>query len=428
MRLDKISKTKINNAIFDIVLYLILILLATGMVAGFGGSTNIVVKAEENGDVTVNESGYPITNKEITVTVSGPKPSGLDDWTQLADIEEYAKRLGIRLDCNFYETDWETQLTLMVAGDELPDLLTGCNMNIGDVNEWGGEGYFLDLSQYLDEMPNLQAYFEKYPEMKAFCSTSDGHIYGLPRLRVDMTDRLTRSFVNKVWLENLGLSGLTSDVHSERETSIASPVQNGIMVAVNANTQYPEAMARFLDYFYTDEGMLSATKGYEGITFDMVQDELLGIEVPEMKVPDGYTSGEEYRYKGSVLNEALNLVERNLDREALFNADQELLEKPEIVEKYGWAARVLDAYKADGVTGVDCYPVVSYTTEEIEERSPIYKDLSTYLQQAKAQFITGELDVDQDWDTYVNTVEQMNAGRLLEIEQAAYDRFAALKG
>ena len=173
-------------------------LLATGMVAGFGGSTNIVVRAEENGDVTVNESGYPITSKEITITVSGPKPSGLDDWTQLADIEEYAKRLGIRLDCNFYETDWETQLTLMVAGDELPDLLTGCSMNIGDVNEWGGEGYFLDLSQYLDEMPNLQAYFEKYPEMKAFCSTSDGHIYGLPRLRVDMTDRLTRSFVNKV--------------------------------------------------------------------------------------------------------------------------------------------------------------------------------------------------------------------------------------
>lgn len=73
---------------------------------------------------------------------------------------------------------------------------------------------------------------------------------------------------------------------------------------------------------------------------------------------------------------------------------------------------------------MDCYPVVSYTTEEIEERSPIYKDLSTYLQQAKAQFITGELDVDQDWDTYVNTVEQMNAGRLLEIEQAAYDRFS----
>ena len=30
---------------------------------------------------------------------------------------------------------------------------------------------------------------------------------------------------------------LLPDVHSERETSIASPVQNGIMVAVNANTR-----------------------------------------------------------------------------------------------------------------------------------------------------------------------------------------------
>ena len=35
--------------------------------------------------------------------------------------------------------------------------------------------------------------------------------------------------------------------------------------------------------------------------------------------------------------------------------------------------------------------------------------------------------MDQDWDTYVNTVEQMNASRLLEIEQAAYDRFTAIK-
>lgn len=37
----------------------------------------------------------------------------------------------------------------------------------------------------------------------------------------------------------------------------------------------------------------------------------------------------------------------------MFNGVQDLLEKPEIVEKYGWEARVLDAYKAAGMTGVD---------------------------------------------------------------------------
>ena len=522
--------------------------------------------------VEVNETGYPITSEEITVTAAGPMPSGCEDWSQLAVIDEYANRLGIRLDCDFYETDWETQLTLKVAGDELPDMLIGCSMNVSDVNEWGGEGYFLDLSQYMDLMPNLKAYFDQYPELEAYCTTSDGHIYGLPKLKVDMTDRLTRSFINKQWLDNLGLSmptsideyyevlvafkeqdangngdpddeipllftsdsggytalektlldaygifttdpnyvlqadesgkvelanindtykeylkfmhrlyaeglmeqeaftitgdeittkqqgdvygsfgcgsapfvmankdisydanwmalsGMSSELHPKREASIASPVQNSILVAVNGNTEYPEALARFIDYFYTEEGMLSATKGYDGVTFDMVQDDLLGTEVPEMRIPDGYTSGEEFRYKGAILNEALNLVEKNIDRQAMFESDREVLEKPEFVEKYGWAARVIDAFKSDDVTGVEAFPVVSYTSDEVEERGAVYKDITTYLKQARAQFITGELDLDKDWDTYVNTLNQMNLGRLLEIEQAAYDRYAAVKG
>lgn len=524
------------------------------------------------GSVEVNETGYPITSEEITVTAAGPMPSGCEDWSQLAVIDEYANRLGIRLDCDFYETDWETQLTLKVAGDELPDMLIDCSMNVSDVNEWGGEGYFLDLSQYMDLMPNLKAYFDQYPELEAYCTTSDGHIYGLPKLKVDMTDRLTRSFINKQWLDNLGLSmptsideyydvlvafkeqdangngdpddeipllftsdsggytalektlldaygifttdpnyvlqadesgkvelanindtykeylkfmhrlyaeglmeqeaftitgdeittkqqgdvygsfgcgsapfvmankdisydanwmalsGMSSELHPKREASIASPVQNSILVAVNGNTEYPEALARFIDYFYTEEGMLSATKGYDGVTFDMVQDDLLGTEVPEMRIPDGYTSGEEFRYKGAILNEALNLVEKNIDRQAMFESDREVLEKPEFVEKYGWAARVIDAFKSDDVTGVEAYPVVSYTSDEVEERGAVYKDITTYLKQARAQFITGELDLDKDWDTYVNTLNQMNLGRLLEIEQAAYDRYAAVKG
>ena len=62
----------------------------------------------------------------------------------------------------------------------------------------------------MDLMPNLKAYFDQYPELEAYCTTSDGHIYGLPKLKVDMTDRLTRSFINKQWLDNLGLSMPTS--------------------------------------------------------------------------------------------------------------------------------------------------------------------------------------------------------------------------
>lgn len=556
------------------------LVLAASMTVGLAacGSSNSETKeadssakSEEKSTVEVNETGYPITSEEITVTAAGPMPSGCEDWTQLAVIEEYAERLGIRLDCELYQTDWETQLTLKVASDELPDLIMGSGMNVSDVNEWGSEGYFLDLSEYLDLMPNLQAYFEEYPELKAYCTTSEGNIYGLPRIKIDMTDRLTRSFINRQWLENLNLevpttldeyynvlvafkeqdangngdpndevpllftspaggydaiektfldsfgiftsdpkyilqadednkvelsnisdtykeylrfmnklyeeglmeqeaftitgeeittreqddiygsmgcgsapfvmankdisydanwvalSGMTTDIHPERETSIASPVQNSILVAINGKTQYPEAMARFIDYLYTDEGIISAVRGYEGVTFDWVEDEMLGVEVPEMYTPEGYSSGEEFRYKGAVLNESLNLIEKNVDRQAMFDSSKEVLEDPEFVEKYGWAALVIDAFKTEGITGVDAYPVVSYTTEEIEKRNTVFKDITTYLEQAKAQFITGELDIDKDWDTYVSTVEQMNLAELMEIEQAAYDRYVNVK-
>ena len=49
-------------------------------------------------------------------------------------------------------------------------------------------------------------------------------------------------------------------------------------------------------------------------------------------------------------------------------------------------------------------------------------DITSYIQLAKSQFIIGELDIDKDWDTYTQTLEQMGLSRLVEIEQAAYDR------
>lgn len=517
------------------------------------------------GENAYNETGYPIVNEELTVTVAGPMPSGLEDWTQVAVVEEYAQRLGIRLDCDFYATDWDTKLTLMVAEDGLPDMLANCSINIADVNKWGAEGYFLNLKDYMDLMPNMKAYFEQYPELEAYCTAPDGAIYGLPCLYTDMTDRLTRSFVNHVWLDNLGLSvptsidelydvlvafkeqdangngdtsdeipmlygsgyealqstlldafgihtksidlilqadqegkvylantsdafkeylkfmhklyteglmeqeaftitgdeitskqqddvygvfgcgsapfvmankdisydanwaglcGLTSSLNDTRTAGLGSPVGGAIRIAVNANVENPEAMARFIDYFYTEEGALASNRGYDGVTLDMVTNEKLGVDVPVMRVPDGYTSGEEYRYKGAVLNNAFTLVESNPDRGALFEVDMEVLKDEEVLNEFGWAAIVADAYRQDGVEGVNVYPAVSYTEEEIDERATLNTDIEMYLKQVKTQFITGELDIDSEWENVEKTLNQMGLERLLEIEQAAYDRYA----
>ncbi len=55
--------------------------------------------------------------------------------------------------------------------------------------------------------------------------------------------------------------------------------------------------------------------------------------------------------------------------------------------------------------------------------STLYTDVYNYLVTAKVQFITGETDIDAGWDAYLAELDKIGLERLLEIEQAAYDRY-----
>lgn len=525
---------------------------------------------ESGGSDSSAASAYGrISEEEITLKLVGPQPSGLEDWKNLAVVEEYASRLGIRLDCEFYQTDWATQRTLVIADDRVPDLIWDVG-GIGDVNKWGADGYFLNLKDYIDLMPNMQKTFEEFPDLEAFVTASDGSIYGLAGVRVDLTDRLSRTYINRNWLENLnlqvpatldelydmlkafkeqdangngdpndevpmlygagyeavenaimngfginmggvgspgllweaddngkvylvntsdtykeylrymnklfseglieqeaytltsdevtnkaqadaygmmgcgsapfvmankgieydanwvGVAGLTSEFHSEKTAPMSSAVENGIKIAIGADTEYPEEAVKFLDYFYTEEGKLASNRGYEGVTFDFVHDEDLDFENPQMRCPEGYASDEEFRYKGAVFNGTFNLYEVTAVRGALFDVPVDTLLKDSVIETYGWAALTAYANRQDGIEFIDMYPRIAYTTEEADARLTLYNDINNYLSTTKAQFFTGELDVDADWDNYVSTVEQMRLADLMAIEQGAYDRYLSV--
>jgi len=65
---------------------------------------------------------------------------------------------------------------------------------------------------------------------------------------------------------------------------------------------------------------------------------------------------------------------------------------------------------------------LTYTTEESDERAVLQSDINTYTSETIAKFITGELNLDSDWDAYVANMESMNIERLREITEAAYQR------
>ena len=69
---------------------------------------------------------------------------------------------------------------------------------------------------------------------------------------------------------------------------------------------------------------------------------------------------------------------------------------------------------------------MAYTNEENDTRATLVTDVANYIAQMRAEFITGQTDIDAGWDTYIKTVNQMGMDQLLEIEQAAYDRYMAV--
>lgn len=63
-----------------------------------------------------------------------------------------------------------------------------------------------------------------------------------------------------------------------------------------------------------------------------------------------------------------------------------------------------------------------YTDEELDQISEISSTLSTYVKECKTRFITGDMDIDGEWDAFQKEVKNIGVEKLLKTAQAAWDR------
>lgn len=112
-----------------------------------------------------------------------------------------------------YSSDaWNTELALMFTTGELPDMIVGSNMDKNASNEYGDDGYFLDMMEYIEYMPNVKKYFDLYPNFANYSKTSDGELYGLARVfpsRLGVAS-IMNTWINTEWLERVGMDEPTS--------------------------------------------------------------------------------------------------------------------------------------------------------------------------------------------------------------------------
>ena len=123
--------------------------------------------------------------------------------------EEIEKRTGVHINWDTYSSDVETVLQTRLASMEgLPDMveIPPFDSNVG-VDTYSSNGVLIPLNDLIEQYaPNIQNLFEKYPALKAMCTSSDGNIYGLAGWWGDINDYVPDYlYIRQDWLDNLGL-------------------------------------------------------------------------------------------------------------------------------------------------------------------------------------------------------------------------------
>lgn len=116
-------------------------------------------------------------------------------------IPELEKRVGIDLDITSTDGD-ESLLVAQLAGGDIPDVFRVTTLN--SLSSYYQDGVLLDLSEYLDQMPNVR---DMFTEQEWARVTFDGGIYGIPR-RAEKS--YSGWYIRYDWLEELGVSAPTS--------------------------------------------------------------------------------------------------------------------------------------------------------------------------------------------------------------------------
>ena len=67
-------------------------------------------------------------------------------------------------------------------------------------------------------------------------------------------------------------------------------------------------------------------------------------------------------------------------------------------------------------------PVLNYSLKERETIADIKADVDSYVSQYLAQVVTGQIDLESSWDSYVKTLKDMGLEQMMEIYTKAYEK------
>ncbi|MBB3111726.1 putative aldouronate transport system substrate-binding protein [Paenibacillus phyllosphaerae] len=189
------------------------------------------------------------------------------------------------------------------------------------------------------------------------------------------------------------------------------------VITNKASKEAQIALIKMADYMFTPEGQTNGASGLEGIDWEKPgpDDKALGENVEAKFKPIPAVEGEAPRNAGWSGVAHFYMPKEYRDS---------YVQATDIYDPSGYERRLYNATLLyEGKEPQELFPLWSIWLDptETDEASMLQTNIKNYIEQNALQFVTGNKDLNKDWDSYVQGLQDLKLDRYLEILQKAYD-------
>ena len=180
-------------------------------------------------------------------------------------------------------------------------------------------------------------------------------------------------------------------------------------LSISTQCSDPKLAIQYMDYLFSEEGHMLANYGIEGETYTMENGQPQFTDLI-LNNPQGF----DWQLCQSLyINPGFPCL-TDLSVQEMTYTDAQKAAVPTWVEAYDSSDETMPNERW-----------LSYTTEESQHKADLQNDIETYQTEMRLKFITGQLDIDAEWDNYCAALEGMGIHTMKQINQAAVDRYLA---
>jgi len=190
-------------------------------------------------------------------------------------------------------------------------------------------------------------------------------------------------------------------------------------VAISKTAKDPALIMRWVDWLYSEEGTLwhDTNGGREGTEYRKATADEVGLD----GAPAKYTSLKVRKPEDNVVWEQFLPSNMTKEYRASWTSPKEwnIPNNSQASEVQLFKGSV--AYEAVAPKNEESLPNLSVSSDKVSDYTRIKTGVDDYVKESIVKFITGNMDIDKDWDSYVSKLESIGLKDYISMTQEAYD-------